>query len=375
MEEIIKEGKWICPNCSTKNTGSLQKCPACGAIRGEVEFIYEEDGEVVADEEGKKKALAGADWVCPFCDNTNPAETNVCQGCSAPRTEGKNRQVKELDASGKPKGKPGPKPPTGAAKTPPKAAGPLPGCIKYPLIAFGLFIVVAIILQSMSYPQTLEVVGKNWERQAVIQAYQTLTKEDWLGSVPTTGRIKDRSQKIRSYKKVKIGEKDVEETYTEKVKVGTKKVKVGVVDLGNGRFKEQYEDQPVYENKEKKRRVKQPVYREDPVYDTWARFDNDEWKEVGKPEAKGNEEKEPFWPVDNTPDQVSNPSIGAKKHVKTGEKYQIRFRSTKDQKEYTEETINGKPLTADLYGKFKKGEKFESVISGLGSIKEVKLPW
>jgi hypothetical protein len=63
--------------------------------------------------------------------------------------------------------------------------------------------------------------------------------------------------------------------------VGTRRVKVGTRDLGNGYFED------VYEN--------QPVYREQPVYQVKVRYEIDRWVEARTEVARGSDHS-PAWP-------------------------------------------------------------------------------
>ena len=55
MPSIIREGSWICPNCNAKNRGAKDTCNSCGAVRGNVQFIYEEEGQEITDETEKAR--------------------------------------------------------------------------------------------------------------------------------------------------------------------------------------------------------------------------------------------------------------------------------------------------------------------------------
>jgi hypothetical protein len=59
------ENEWTCPNCSTRNKGSVKTCENCGAPQPEnVQFELAAEQKIVADAEKVKAAQAGADIHC-----------------------------------------------------------------------------------------------------------------------------------------------------------------------------------------------------------------------------------------------------------------------------------------------------------------------
>ncbi|HEY9071941.1 MAG TPA: Ran-binding zinc finger domain-containing protein [Candidatus Ozemobacteraceae bacterium] len=376
-EEIIREGSWICPNCRTKNRGAQETCTACGAIRGNVAFIYEEDGRQVTDEAEKARALGGADWVCPFCGDSNPFDGTVCKGCSAPRSEGKQREVRNLGASsGGGSGQGG-----GAARMASdvlpaeglSSARPVsPAVAWFFKIGCGglLLLIVSLMgLECMTWSQVVEVTGLAWERTIEVEELKAVRHEDWSDRMPAGARVLGREEKIRSYRDVLVGHREVEETYTEQQQVGTRRVKTGVQDLGNGRFKEIWSDEPVYRDVQKRRRVTKPVYRQEPVYGTWMTYEADEWVKVDTAAAKGTTEL-PAWPSTGVKQPVEN-RLGARREGVRTEAYRITLKSLKDSKIYEITEIGSKKLDAATFEKMRPGTKWTAGISGLGSIKEL----
>lgn len=87
------ENEWTCPNCGTRNKGSLKTCENCGAPQPEnVQFELPSDQKFVTDEASIKAAQIGADIHCPFCGTRNPANAKTCSQCGADLTEGKARE-------------------------------------------------------------------------------------------------------------------------------------------------------------------------------------------------------------------------------------------------------------------------------------------
>ncbi len=88
------ENEWTCPNCKTRNKGSVKTCANCGAPQPEnVQFELPSEQKLVTDEASLKAAQSGADIHCPFCGTRNPATAVTCSQCGGDLKEGKARQA------------------------------------------------------------------------------------------------------------------------------------------------------------------------------------------------------------------------------------------------------------------------------------------
>ncbi len=88
------ENEWTCPNCSTRNKGTVKACENCGAPQPEnVQFELPSDNKFVTDEAKIKAAQAGADIHCGFCGTRNPATADTCSQCGGDLKEGKAREA------------------------------------------------------------------------------------------------------------------------------------------------------------------------------------------------------------------------------------------------------------------------------------------
>jgi len=88
------ENEWSCPNCSTRNKGTVKACENCGAPQPEdVQFELPSDNKFVTDEAKIKAAQAGADIHCGFCGTRNPATADTCSQCGGDLKEGKAREA------------------------------------------------------------------------------------------------------------------------------------------------------------------------------------------------------------------------------------------------------------------------------------------
>ncbi len=314
-EEEIVEGSWICPFCSMKNRGRNIKCEGCGQARGEVEFIYEEEGEICEDGD------TGPDWLCAYCGFSNVFQNNDCNQCGASKSEGKNREVTEVDFNDIGDKKPGIKSP------PPSPRKPASPIFKYILFGIIGFLIFAAIIGSCTYDQTVITDNYLWERTIDVDEYKTLTKENWRDSVPSTATILRTDNKIRSYRRVQTGTEMVKESYTEKVKNGTKRVKAGRTNLGNGKFKNKYKNVPVYKSITKYRDVRRPVYRKDPVYDKWIKYQNNEWVKIDMKRTHGADNK-PRWP-DIKENSSAIPKVGDQRAGTKKETITVVFKDIK----------------------------------------------
>src|SRR5512138_567502 len=88
------QNEWTCPNCNTRNKGSVKTCENCGAPQPEnVKFELPSEQKFVTDESSVKAAQAGADIHCGFCGTRNPATAETCSQCGGDLKEGKARQA------------------------------------------------------------------------------------------------------------------------------------------------------------------------------------------------------------------------------------------------------------------------------------------
>jgi hypothetical protein len=135
----------------------------------------------------------------------------------------------------------------------------------------------------------LEVASVSWKRTVDIERFGTVTESDW--SVPQGARVISKSREVRSHRKVQAGTET--KTRTEKVQTGTRKVKSGVRDKGNGFFEDVYKDEPIYESRTVREEV--PRYVNEPVYDTKYRYEIEKWTFLRKAASEGAEPA-PQWP-------------------------------------------------------------------------------
>src|SRR5438093_2136224 len=252
----VREGKWRCPYCSGINRGSALACLGCGATRDkDVAFFLDEGAEELADEGLLARARAGADWLCNFCGDSNTPDRDHCSNCGAEKGTAPSREVRVIELGGASGAPPRPPARSGEVNSPPRAAGySLPESagassrfrpwLLSVLLALVALVVLAAYLGLRRSEETLTVAGFEWERHVAVEAWRTVRGPAWAGSVPSGARVVSRRQEVHR---------------TEHERVGTRRVKSGHRDLGNGFFEDVYRDEPIYRDR--------PVYRMRVTYD------------------------------------------------------------------------------------------------------------
>lgn len=210
---------WICPNCETRNRGTVKGCVNCGSPQPEnVEFVLDKGAKKIE----LTQQNAGADVHCPYCDTRNSANASICSSCGGDLVGGVKR------ASGKvlseqdiltcsecgfnnqkgtavckqcgvpfssPTNNPASNPPT---QQPPKNGNSMPAWMLLPIIAF---VLLACSLVWLLFFKTSAVYGTvqnmDWETTTAIEVYKTVTRQGWRDEIPTDGII--GSCELRSY--------------------------------------------------------------------------------------------------------------------------------------------------------------------------------
>jgi ribosomal protein L40E len=95
------ELEWTCPNCNTRNRGSVKTCVNCGAPQPEnVHFEAPAEKKFVSEEVASGLRDRGADIHCGFCGTRNPSTAKTCSQCGADLSQGVARQAgDEIDLS------------------------------------------------------------------------------------------------------------------------------------------------------------------------------------------------------------------------------------------------------------------------------------
>ena len=383
------EGFWDCTYCDTKGIrGRAKFCPNCGHGRGEsVRFYTMDVSEDVAitDEEFERERAEAAknsrsdsaeytqahevtdgspslfsraegegrgdareasdasDWLCDFCGTYNPASADVCSGCGAARemTEGKTYQqtqgtvartydsqgnlVSERDLS-----KPKPKP---AAQTAPAAAVSAKGgggCLRIALIAVVAFIVMGVIgsVFLAPKPQDLTVASFDWERTIEVQRLTTVSDSGW--SLPSGARVTRTAQEVSGYRDVLDHYASVPYEVSEEV-LDHYETYTTTVDNGDGTFDVEEHEEPVYRTETHTEWRDEPVYRQEPIYDTKYYYEVERWVHERDVVTQGTDH-DPQWGKVELSEATGDNGVGQEREGSRSATYGV---TTSDGKRYT----------------------------------------
>jgi len=299
------ELEWTCPNCGTKNPGPKKTCQSCGMPQpDDVKFEKPVQEKLIEDEAKIEQAKAGADIHCYYCGTRNPATATNCSQCGADLTEGTKRESGQVlgahstkaakpvecpacgtsnDPSApkcvqcgaslaQPKAEPPPPPKPKPAPPQPKRRRSLLGGIFIGIVLFMCACVITFIVLSN---QTEELNGTvrnvSWQRTVVIEELKPVTSEGWREDIPPGAVIGACTEKVHHNENRATGK-------TREV-CGTPYT----VDKGSG-FGEVVQDCRTVD-----------VMEAVPVYADSCQYTVEQWQEVDKAEASGNNFM-PQWP-------------------------------------------------------------------------------
>jgi hypothetical protein len=203
---------WTCPNCKGENLGSVTTCENCGSPQPkDVEFYQGSHQQLLKDEEKIKRAKAGADIHCAYCNTRNPGNAKVCSQCGADLSEGAQRASAGRIVGSFKEG-------TGALIKCPNcdspnayvnrkchscgtplshrvkeaekasAAGAAAPPNRNALIIGGVVLLAICALVYFIFLRTSDVTGQvvdvQWQRSVDIEAFGPVEREGWLDEVP-----------------------------------------------------------------------------------------------------------------------------------------------------------------------------------------------
>ena len=343
---------WSCPNCQTKNRGSVRYCSSCGAAQPkDVKFEKPIQEELITDEKKLEEAAAGPDIYCAYCGNRNPATAKNCQLCGADLGEGEARASGEVfqssgsAASGTPIvcGACGAENPAAALeckncgaplnstektvppsepKKPANRAGCVLAAVVLAALLFGL-----IWLFTKTEEKIGTVIGKKWSTSVAIEEIVTKTDSAWRDQVPSRGSIVRCSSSVRRTSSSYIA--------------GAEEV-CGApyyVDRGNG-YSEQVQD---------------CEYR---VYDDYCDYTYKDWDIVDRANANGTDD-EPYYPE-------STLRAGQREGLRSV-RYQVEFSGDGDK------TYQYVPETLDEYVSFSLHQEYLLEVNLLDAVVKYEL--
>jgi ribosomal protein L40E len=163
-----------------------------------VEFLRVDEDEFnfIKDEALIRMAKAGPDIHCPFCGTRNPATAELCSNCGGELSlGGKARQAGEKVSTVAEAREPAaPEPPAVPRKKISRTSAIL-------AVVGGLALIAACIAGFLFFTKTDDVqavvMDVEWERSIAIEAYTTVTRQDWWDGVPADAEILSCSQEYR----------------------------------------------------------------------------------------------------------------------------------------------------------------------------------
>lgn len=302
-------GFWDCPYCDNKHIrGDNDCCPDCGHRRSaDVKFYLDKNNifEVSQDKKSDK-----ANWICSFCGNQNSDNELSCLSCGASKNSANGDYFNHQD--NEPIINLSIPTPTSRSSSVTPAKPPASVCVgkhaakmgisfrKVAKIAIPILIAVAVIISIVAFvnwfntplQKEITINGVSWSRSIDIEELRTYNESGW--ALPNDARLQYTKSEIRSYNKVI----DHYETKTRRTSsqslVGYHEEVVGYEDLGNGQFKEKTQRVPEYTTVYSTETYQEPVYRDEPVYDTKYYYEIDRWCISRSVDTSGFD-KSPFW--------------------------------------------------------------------------------
>jgi len=319
--------EWTCRRCGGKNPGPEKLCIHCGASLDEQDqFELPETQEFITDAEELKKAAAGPDIHCPYCETRNPAGSTVCKQCGGSLAEGEARARGHIVGA----------PPTTRPPAEPRAA-PRPAVSKakrpwYLLAGLAVLLLVCCVGAYLLFRPSQEingvVRGVSWERRIGIEELQPVSHEDWRDEIPSDAQLGNCRKKEHH-------------TQSEEPPPGVEVEKVCgtpyTIDTGSGYGKV----------------VQDCEYT---VYADWCEYTREEWQEVDVGIASGHD-LNPYWPQVNL--------ASGQREGERSEEYNVDFDTEGKSHTYH-------PENADEFSRYDIGTKWVLAVNALGGITSVE---
>lgn len=290
----IHEGRWNCKHCTRVNRGGSVECEGCGRDRpSDTIFYLPEDEPPVTDPKKLAQAASGPDKHCPYCDAV--LRGSKCEKCgSTTRTPYEVLTFpKRVDYSGPARHV------SGLSEARPlttqEYANSLRSAVTWGAIMLGISAVLAVLYFMTFGSRMAKLQNKTWERVIKVEQLRTVQESAWHNHVPAGARQIRTYSAIRDYVKIRVGTDTAYRTESEQVQIGTKRVKTGTRDMGNGFFEDVYKERPVYKTVTRQVPYEVPRYATQPVYDTKVEYDIDRWVEAREYSRSGINSP-PHWP-------------------------------------------------------------------------------
>lgn len=307
--------EWNCGDCGQANRGNATVCSSCNqpksaddTVAGVYTYVsgVEADGEALSD----PRAIED-DWVNTVLTAADPLQ-EIAEGpvampahtFASDALPDEGSDIKQLFATDD-------RSHDTRRNTPSFArlrSFPMPTLAK---AAAAAVLVVAAIFTGFfvhgeffaTYSAPLTVQNLTWERQVEVEAYRTLTEEDW--SYPSDARVLGSRQAIHHYNQVldhydkksrEVPERVQSGSHSESYACGSR-----TVNRGNGYFEQQTtyctRSVPDYTTRYRTEYYDEPVYRQVPIYQTKYTYEIDRWVTDRFEVASGESTDDGVWPV------------------------------------------------------------------------------
>ncbi len=314
---------WDCKYCGTQKLLGLthRHCPNCGAPQDATARYFPSASERV---EVQNHVYAGADVVCPACQEANSKKAAHCFNCGSPLTEAaevrrraerdpstagadsKDAAVLEARAA---------VPSTSAelrsaelgrasvagARSPTKKRSSLKRDLTILAVIFVPLTVLFFLNIFWTKTVQVEVVRHHWVRDVIIERFSDVSESAWCDSLPSGARVTSREYTTRSSRKVADGES-----------CSTRQV-----DNGDGTFSE--------------KETCKTTYRSEPVKDYRCQYLVTKWHTDRTAKAEGDYQKAPAWPALQFAKQGQ--CVGCEREGKRSERYEVVLRDKADGEE------------------------------------------
>jgi len=320
--------EWTCRRCGGKNPGPEKLCVHCGASLDEQDqFELPEAQELITDAEELKKAAAGPDIHCPYCETRNPAGSTVCKQCGGSLAEG------EVRARGHVVGAPPTPRPLAETRAAPRPVAPKAKRPWYIGVAgLAVLLLICCVGAYLLFRPGKDINGVvrdiSWERRIGIEELQPVSHEDWRDEIPSDAQLGDCRKKEHH-------------TQSEEPSPGVEAEKVCgtpyTIDQGSGYGKV----------------VQDCEYK---VYADWCEYTREEWQEVDDASASGYD-LNPYWPQVNL--------ASGQREGEYSEEYRVNFDT--EGKSYTYH-----PSDADEFSRYVVGSKWVLNVNALGGVVSVE---
>ncbi len=315
-EEGVYEMLWDCKFCgTTKLLGKTHRfCPNCGAAQDPAARYFPSDEDKVAVHE---HVYVGADLICPACSTLNAGNAKFCQNCGSPldNAQAASTLGQRAAASGQAFVSSGSRDivkeqfDTEQARIAAEEQA-RKWRQRRPYIIGGVGVAVIALIALFVWLLTpnaaqISVSGHHWERTIGIQEYTALREGSWDESVPGDSYSRSCYERQRGSRQVDTGQRECTSVQ---------------IDNGDGTFRQEQQCRP--------------IYRDEPVYDTWCDYTVDRWIDITPAVTRGTSlEDTPRW-AEVRLNTCSGTRLGCQRESGRVEAYTVEFTDTNSSANY-----------------------------------------